>query len=50
MKLLAFVLHLSAPFSQDLRFCLCIFDCPLLVYQLDLQLLQFGLPLSKGDR
>ena len=50
MKPLALILRLLVPFSQDLRFCLCIFDCPLLIYQLDLQLLQFGLFLPKGDR
>ena len=49
MKPLAFVLRLSAPLSQDLGFRLCILDCLLLVYQLDLQLLQLDLPLPKGD-
>ena len=49
MKSLAFILRLSMPFSQDLGFRLCIFDSLLLAYQLDLQLLQLGLPLPKSD-
>ena len=49
MKSLAFILYLSMPFSQDLKFCLCILDGLLLAYQLDLQLLQLGLPLPKSD-
>ena len=50
MKSLAFVLRLSMPFSQDLGFRLCVLDCLLLVYQLDLQLLQFSLPIPKDNR
>ena len=50
MKSLAFVLRLSTPFSQDLGFHLRVLDGLLLAYQLDLQLLQLGLPLPKGDR
>ena len=49
MKSLAFVLCLSVPLSQDLEFCLRILDCPLLVHQLDLQLLQFDLFLPKDN-
>ena len=50
MKLLALDLRLSMPLPQDLGFRLCIRDGPLLVCQLDLQLLQLSCLFPEGDR
>ena len=50
MKLLALDLCLSMPLPQDLGFRLRIRDGPLLVRQLDLQLLQLSCLFSEGDR